>query len=162
MSIISEMLKHNISFHFKYGCWTRRKKQTSQRYPLSFFFLCHAIFMTALIMKQSVQKLANSNKAIMVQRSSIRWHLWKLTKTEKHHRHFSQRCVWGRKIEFSFRPSQPVLVEPRQDVVSAQRLRLGHQLLLGQWSVKHIQDLCSKHWRPAQDLHVLMQGEGDL
>lgn len=51
MSIISEMLKHNISFHFKYGCWTRRRKNIP-KIPIILFFLCHAIFMTALIMKQ--------------------------------------------------------------------------------------------------------------
>lgn len=38
MSIISEMLKHNISFHFKYGCWTRRKKKHPKDTLYPFFF----------------------------------------------------------------------------------------------------------------------------
>lgn len=82
-----------------------------------------------------------------------------LTKTEKHQRHLSERCIWGREVEFSFGPSQSILVESGQYVVSAQGFGLGHQLLLSQRPVKHIQDLCSKHRGPPQDLHVLLQGK---
>lgn len=81
-----------------------------------------------------------------------------LTKTEKHQRHLGERCIRRREVEFSFGPSQSVLVESGQYVVSAQGFGLGHQLLLRQRPVKHIQDLCSEHRGPSQDLHVLLQG----
>lgn len=81
-----------------------------------------------------------------------------LTKTEKNQRHLCECCIWGGEVEFSFGPSQSVQVEPGQYIVPAQGFRLGHQFLLSQRAVKHIQDLCSKHRGPPQDLHVLLQG----
>lgn len=81
-----------------------------------------------------------------------------LTETEKHQGHLRECCVGRRQVEFTFGPPQAVLVESGQDVVSAQGFGLGHQLLLCQRSIEHIQDLCSKHRGLPQDLHVLLPG----
>lgn len=81
-----------------------------------------------------------------------------LTQTEKHHGRFGERRVRRREVELGLGPTQAALVEPGQDVVPAQGLGMGHQLLLGQRAVKYVQDLCSEDGGPTQDFHVLLRG----
>lgn len=81
-----------------------------------------------------------------------------LTQTEKNHGHFGECRGRRREVELRLGPTQPVLVEPGQDVVPAQGLGMGHQLLLGQRAVEHVQDLCSEDGGPTQDFHVLLRG----
>lgn len=81
-----------------------------------------------------------------------------LTQTQKHHGRFGERRVRWREVELGLGPTQPALVEPGQDVVPAQGLGMGHQLLLGQRAVEYVQDLCSEDGGPTQDFHVLLRG----
>lgn len=71
-----------------------------------------------------------------------------LTQTEKNHGRFSDCRVRRRKVDLGLGPTQPALVEPGHDVVPAQGLGMGHQLLLGQRAVKYVQDLCSEDGGP--------------
>lgn len=54
-----------------------------------------------------------------------------LTQTEKNHGWLGKRRARRREVELGLGPPQPVLVEPGQDVVPAQSLGMGHQVLLG-------------------------------
>lgn len=84
-----------------------------------------------------------------------------LTQTEQDHGRLGKRRARRREVELWLGPPEAVLVEPGQDVVPAKGFGVGHQLLLCQRAVKHIQDLCGEDGGPTQDFHVLLLGWED-
>lgn len=83
-----------------------------------------------------------------------------LTQAEKNHGCLGKRRARRREVELGLGPPQPVLVQPGQDVVPAQGLGMGHQLLLGERAVKDVQDLRGEDGGSTQDFHVLLAGGG--
>lgn len=109
-----------------------------------------------LKVQKKTQTRALQSHKLSVRRTEV----WvSLTETEQNQRDLGERCVGRREVEFRLGPSQSVLVDPGQNVVPAQSFGLGHQLLLCQRPVEHVQDLRSKHRGPPQDVHVLPQGD---
>lgn len=74
-----------------------------------------------------------------------------LTQPQQNRRHFSQRPTWRRQPVISLGPTDPGTVQPGVDVVPAQSLGLGHQLLVSGWAVKNFS---GKHGGAAQHLHA--------
>lgn len=83
-----------------------------------------------------------------------------LTQAEKNHGCLGKRRARRREVELGLGPPQPVLVEPGQDVVPAQGLGMGHQLLLGERAVEDVQDLRGEDGGSTQDFHVLLARGG--
>lgn len=74
-----------------------------------------------------------------------------LTQPQQNRRHFSQRPTWRRQPVISLGPADPGTVQPGVDVVSAQSLGLGHQLLVGG---RAVENFSGEHGGAAQHLHV--------
>lgn len=147
---------------FTIQCWTYSWRISA--FCHNFFFLLHLIYynlsawgsdmnLTFRTARTRPSSGGTTDLPYMKQVYLIKWPTVRLTQPKQNGRHLPQGPTWRVLPVFRLWPAYSGTVQPGVDVVAAQRLGLGHQLLVGGRAVEHF---CRKNRGAAQHLHVQM------